>query len=167
VNGYAVIIRADVTPPLDERQLAAVSAEAGGTIAYDSGTGVLRFTVSTPDPDADAVSVLAYGADTITRAVRLAGAAASIREGRVLSWEDFEAETFRPATPRGGLAGVAEVTEILGVSRARVYQLMEGHEDFPKPAADLKGGPVWDRTEVETWERGWDRKRTGRPRKTA
>lgn len=160
--GYAVIIRAIITPQLTEQQLAAVSAEAHGTIAYDSGTGVLRFTVSTPDPDADMVSVLAYGADTVTRAVRLAGASASIREGRVLSWGDFEAETFRPSTPRGGLAGVAEAAEILGVSRQRVAEIRKDHGEFPAPVADLKSGPVWDRVEIERFERGWERKRTGR-----
>jgi len=140
----------------------ASGAEAQGTIAYDSGTGILRFTVSTPDPDADMVSVLAYGAETVTRAVRVAGASASIREGRVLSWGDFEAETFRPSTPQAGLAGVAEVAEILGVSRQRVAEIRKDHEAFPAPVADLKSGPVWDRAEVERFERGWERKRTGR-----
>lgn len=161
MDGYAVIIRADITPGLTDRQLAIVHKEAGDTVSYDRQKGTLRFTVSTPDPDADAVQVLTYGTETVTRAVRIAGATASIREGRVLAWEDFEAETFRS----GGLAGVAEVTEILGVSRARVYQLMRDHPDFPEPLEDLKGGPVWDRGQVEAWEGGWERKRTGRPRK--
>jgi predicted DNA-binding transcriptional regulator AlpA len=164
VDGYAIIIRADINPRLTERQLAAVSAEAGGTIAYDSGTGALRFTVSTPDPDAEAVSVVEYGVRTVTSAVRRAGAAAVIREARAVAWEDFEAETFRPNTPQGGLAGVAEVAEILGVTRQRVAELRKDHADFPAPVQVLKAGPVWDRAELEAWERGWERKRTGRPK---
>lgn len=160
--GYAVIIRAIITPQLTERQLAAVSAEAGGTIAYDIGAGILRFTVSTPDPDADMVSLLAYGVDTVTRAVRVAGASASIREGRVLSREDFEAEMFRPSTPPGGLVGVAETAAILGVSRQRVAEIRKDHKEFPAPVDDLKSGPVWDRAEVERFDRSWERKRTGR-----
>lgn len=165
MDGHAVIIRAVISPALDERQLAAVSAEAHGTIAYDSRTGMLRFTVSTPDPDADAVTVLRYGVDTVTRAVRLAGSAAVIREGRVLSWEDYEAETFRPATPHGGLAGVAEAADLLGVSRQRLADIRK-NPAFPQPVADLKAGPVWDRAEIERFERGWDRK-AGRPAKNS
>lgn len=163
MDGYAVITRAVIEPRLTERQLAAVSAETGGTISYDSSTGMLRFTVSTPDPDADAATVFAYGIGMLTRAVRLAGAAASIREVRVLSWEDFEAETFRPSTPASGLAGVAETAEILGISRQRLADVRK-NPAFPRPVADLKSGPVWDRAEIERFERGWDR-RAGRPAK--
>lgn len=166
MNGYAVIIRADIKPALDSRQLDAVAIEAHGTIAYDRSTSVLLFSTSTPDPDADAVTVLKYGIDTVTSAVHRAGSTASIREGRVVDWEDFEAETFRPATPRGGLAGRAEAAEILGVSPQRVNQLRDEHADFPRPVDDLKSGPVWDRAELEAFNRGWDRKRTGRPRKS-
>lgn len=162
MDGYAVIIRAVVTPQLAEQQLAAVSAAAGGTIAYDSGTSVLRYTPSSAgDADATVGAVLTGAEATLTRAVRRAGAAVVIQEARVLTWDDFEAETFRS----GVLAGVAEAVEILGVSRARLYQLVGDHKDFPRPIAQLKGGPVWDRGQVEAWERGWERKRTGRPRK--
>lgn len=162
MDGYAVIIKANVTPRLDERQLAVVSDEAHGTIAYDSATGALRFTVTTPDPDADMITVLRYGAETVTRAVRAAGAAADIREGRVITWEDYEAETFRPGA---GFAGAAEAADLLGVSRQRLADIRK-QPAFPQPVADLKAGPVWDRAEIERFTRGWDR-RAGRPAKTS
>lgn len=161
MNGYAVIIKANVTPRLDDRQLAVVSDEAHGTIAYDSATGALRFTATTPDPDADMVIVLRYGAETVTRAVRAAGATADIREGRVITWEDYEAETFRP---RAALAGAAEAADLLGVTRQRLADIRKMAR-FPQPVADLKAGPVWDRAEIERFSNKWDRK-AGRPAKT-
>lgn len=166
MDRYAVIVRAAVAPDLAERQVAAIAVDAKGTLSYDSRAGVLRLTASTETAEMDVETALKHAVGDLRRAVRRhAGEAVDVREGRVLPWDEFEAETFRPSAPRGGLAGVSEVTEILGVSRARVYQLAEDHEDFPRPVQELKAGPVWDRAEVEAWERGWERKRTGRPRK--
>ncbi len=49
------------------------------------------------------------------------------------------------------LMGMAEIAEMLGVSRQRVAQLIETYDDFPKPEVELTGGRVWSRTAVETW----------------
>src|SRR5690242_3103449 len=49
------------------------------------------------------------------------------------------------------LVGMAEIAEILGVSRQRVAQLIETYDDFPKPEVELSGGRVWSRTAIETW----------------
>lgn len=46
---------------------------------------------------------------------------------------------------------MAEIAEMIGVSRQRVAQLIESYEDFPKPEVELTGGRVWSRTAVETW----------------
>jgi predicted DNA-binding transcriptional regulator AlpA len=56
-----------------------------------------------------------------------------------------------------------EVAELLGISRQRVYQLLEEHDDFPRPVSDTPRGAVWDRREVEYWAR--KPRRPGRPRK--
>lgn len=56
-----------------------------------------------------------------------------------------------------------EVAELLGVSRQRVYQLLEEHDDFPHPIAETPRGAVWARREVEGWAR--KPRRPGRPRK--
>lgn len=64
---------------------------------------------------------------------------------------------------RPEVVGVAEIAELLGVSRQRVHQLVHEHTDFPSPLAELGAGrqkmKVWLRAEVEVWAR-----RTGRLR---
>jgi predicted DNA-binding transcriptional regulator AlpA len=61
------------------------------------------------------------------------------------------------------LAGVHEVAELLGVSRQRVYKLMEQRPDFPTPTAVLRGGSVWEAAEIVRWAAANPR-RPGRPR---
>lgn len=167
MNAYAVIISAPVTgtEPVTAGQLNALTVSLGrGNAAYDSSTRELRVTTHADAPTVD--DAMRQVQADVERAAAIAGIRLDDRdELRAVSWERFEAEALRPSTPRGGLAGVAEVAEILGVSRARVYQLAKDHPDFPDPVADLAAGPVWDRAEVEAFERNWGRKRTGRPRK--
>src|SRR5687768_14659596 len=49
------------------------------------------------------------------------------------------------------LVGMAEIAEMLGVSRQRVAQLAESYDDFPAPEVELTAGRIWSRTAVETW----------------
>lgn len=49
------------------------------------------------------------------------------------------------------MVGVAEIAELLGVSRQRVNQLASSYADFPEPEADLAAGRVWSREAVEGW----------------
>jgi predicted DNA-binding transcriptional regulator AlpA len=62
------------------------------------------------------------------------------------------------------LLGASDVAKLLGVSRQRVYELLDTHEDFPRPVASLARGAVWDRGQVEAWVATWKR-RPGRPAK--
>ncbi len=55
------------------------------------------------------------------------------------------------------LVGVAEIAEMLGVTRQRVNQLIKEAADFPTPEAELSAGRIWRRDAVEEWAR-----RTGR-----
>jgi predicted DNA-binding transcriptional regulator AlpA len=48
------------------------------------------------------------------------------------------------------LVGAAELVQLLGVNRARAYQISR-HPDFPPPVADLIGGKIWDLADVQTW----------------
>lgn len=50
------------------------------------------------------------------------------------------------------LVGVAEIAELLGVTRQRVHQLMRS-PDFPAPVAELSAGRIWNLDEVESWAR--------------
>ncbi len=58
---------------------------------------------------------------------------------------------------------MAEIAEILGVSRQRVGQLIETYEDFPKPEVELSGGRIWSRTAIETWIASHPQRGPGRP----
>jgi len=62
------------------------------------------------------------------------------------------------------LAGVAEVAELLGVSRERVRQL-RAEPDFPEPVAELQATPLWRRSEVARWDSGRRRRPGRRPEK--
>lgn len=50
------------------------------------------------------------------------------------------------------LMGVAEIAELLGLTRQRVHQLRQ-LDDFPEPFTTLAVGAVWDGDVVETWAR--------------
>src|SRR3954447_22036488 len=65
------------------------------------------------------------------------------------------------------LVGMAEIAEILGVSRQRVAQLIETYEDFPKPEVELTSGRVWSRTAIETWIASHPERGPGRPEEGA
>jgi predicted DNA-binding transcriptional regulator AlpA len=54
------------------------------------------------------------------------------------------------------LMGVAEIAELLGVTRQRVHQLTKSPE-FPRPVAELSAGAIWERDAVEAWARSTGR----------
>lgn len=79
----------------------------------------------------------------------------------VLTFAEHDRALDEPAIPQ--LVGVAEVAELLGVSRQRASQLhRERRPGFPVPVVELASGPVWTRAGVVEFVRGWDR-RPGRP----
>jgi hypothetical protein len=59
------------------------------------------------------------------------------------------------------LVGVAEIAEMLGVSKQRVGQLRDV-KGFPSPAAVLAVGPIWRASSLERFVSEWSR-RPGRP----
>jgi hypothetical protein len=61
------------------------------------------------------------------------------------------------------LVGLAEIAEILGVSKQRVSQLVSSYDDFPLPESELASGRIWSRTAVETWIATHQERRPGRP----
>ena len=52
---------------------------------------------------------------------------------------------------RSTLVGVAEIADVFGVSRQAASNWRERHADFPKPAATLKSGPVWELPDILSW----------------
>jgi hypothetical protein len=49
------------------------------------------------------------------------------------------------------LVGVAEVADLLGISRQRVNVLLRTARDFPVPVAELKACRIWRREDVVRW----------------
>lgn len=47
--------------------------------------------------------------------------------------------------------GLSEVAELLGSSRQTVGNWRQRRPDFPKPLAELKSGPIWNRAEIVAW----------------
>jgi predicted DNA-binding transcriptional regulator AlpA len=62
------------------------------------------------------------------------------------------------------LVGVAEVAEILKVSRQRVNQLVQIDPEFPAPQATIAAGRIWLRSQIEEWAEAHPR-RTNRTTK--
>jgi len=62
------------------------------------------------------------------------------------------------------VVGVPEAAEILGVSRQRVYQLIDAYPDFPAPLATLAVGRIWSRSAIEEWNQRHDDRPTGKHR---
>ncbi len=63
------------------------------------------------------------------------------------------------------MVGVPEMARILGVSRQRVYQLIEAYDDFPRPVASLAVGRIWSRAAVEEWNRLHGERPSGKHRR--
>ena len=53
--------------------------------------------------------------------------------------------------PSERLVGLAEVADLLQVSRQAVTNWRSRRGDFPAPVADLKSGPIWRHSEVLGW----------------
>jgi predicted DNA-binding transcriptional regulator AlpA len=49
------------------------------------------------------------------------------------------------------LVGLAEIAELLGVTRQRADVVVKSAEGFPEPVATLSAGRIWDRDAVERW----------------
>jgi predicted DNA-binding transcriptional regulator AlpA len=62
------------------------------------------------------------------------------------------------------LAGLAEVAEVLGVSK-RTAARYTARADFPEPVARLRAGPVWLEEDVLAWARSEPPARPGKPLK--
>lgn len=61
------------------------------------------------------------------------------------------------------LVGVAEIAEMLGVTRQRVNRMVQTIPDFPAPEAELSAGRVWKRSLIEAWIEGHPDRKPGRP----
>jgi hypothetical protein len=131
----------------------------GSVLAFGNTTYSPAFTVADDDHP---LRALEQGYERLTTAAEKAGIAHEpIVKIEMTDWHELEAELERPAHP--AVLGIAELAEILGVSRQRASQVARINA-FPKPYAELASGPVWFSTNVERFVQEWERK-PGRPRK--
>ncbi len=49
------------------------------------------------------------------------------------------------------VVGTWEIAEMIGVSRQRVDKISRTDAGFPDPAAELRSGRIWWRTDVVAW----------------
>lgn len=107
--------------------------------------------------------------DTAARLVEAAceqtGAACDIVGADVATWEEFQRRQDEPVVPP--LVGLAELATILKVSRQRARVIAQTHHDRLPEVERTSNGPLFLRSHAEEFARTWERKRTGRPRKTA
>lgn len=76
------------------------------------------------------------------------------------TYDALDRQLAQPPVPP--LVGMAEIATLLGVSRQRAHEV-SARPDFPTPVQHLAAGAVYIRAQVEAFNRGWERKRTGRP----
>ncbi len=61
------------------------------------------------------------------------------------------------------LVGMAEIAEMLGVTRQRVDKIQRTYDDFPEPEVHLTAGRIWSREAVEAWIQAHPQRPSGRP----
>lgn len=149
---YTVELSMLARRPLTEEALFA-AAEVGGVAAGTVGARELETTLTVTAADLPAAAERA-----IARITELVAGEIIAVEAMTIAEADR-----RLAAPAPEFVGVAEVAELLGVSRQRVVQLA-ARDDFPTPVARLASGPVWRKGDLSTFADGWQRK-AGRPRK--
>jgi predicted DNA-binding transcriptional regulator AlpA len=54
------------------------------------------------------------------------------------------------------IVGIAEVGQILGLSRQRT-DILSRAKGFPEPIATLTGGRIWRRADIEAWAKATGR----------
>ncbi len=55
------------------------------------------------------------------------------------------------------LVGVAEIADLLGISRQRVNRLVQTDPSFPAPEAELSAGRIWTRESIVEWAKATGR----------
>lgn len=147
---YAVEITLHTKRALTEDALFAV-AEIGGAAVGQPGGRHLETTLTVSAEDWLAAA---------DKAIKLVGERVT---GKIIAVDIMTtAEADRRSKEQPQIVGVAEVAEILGVTKQRASVICQ-RDDFPAPITKLASGPVWRAGAVSTFKAGW-RRQPGRPR---
>jgi hypothetical protein len=115
-----------------------------------------RFCVSAASPE----PAVAEALEIFHKAAANAGLPAwDVAELEAQTMGELKRQNAEPGFP--SLAGVAEIADLLGVTRQRASTLVRS-KGFPAPVAELRAGPVWTRPSVARFVDQWQR-RVGRP----
>ncbi len=135
-------------------------ADYSAVVSYDERSLSVRLTVADASPE-HAIH-LALEPVAIARTKAGLGESPPIRI-EVESMEELDRRIQESNAPE--LIGVAELAELIGVSRQRASELARSR-DFPAPIVTLASGPIWRKAAVARHVSRWPR-RPGRPRKGA
>ena len=149
---YVVTLIFEIAEPVTAEALERVAAVGGAASAVGERQIETSLTVEAESP--------ARAIDAATDALMVRG---SVVGAEAIT--EAEADRRLAERPFPELAGMAEIAEMLGISRQRISVLRKRHE-FPAPVAILASGPVWRRGDLSTFADGWQR-HAGRPRKAA
>lgn len=160
-HGYSILAEFWGKVPRDfvddgvDELLEILQRETEGPVVGGTESGVsLRFSlVYGPEP---LLADVGTDAEKIARrAVQSIGLDLHLEALEVQTDAHLDRELATPNFPE--LVGLSEIGEMLGVSKQRVGQLRE-REDFPKPVAELRSGPVWSRPMLGHFLEGWQRR---------
>jgi len=150
---YAVHLTTDVASVTEDQLDSLVDGliKRAAAVGFEDGRLTAQMTVSAMDfPGA----VQDGGTDLLAE-LAMMDIAAEVVAVEVRTAEEFDRWLTRPQRPED-LVSTAEVAGILGVSRQRVLQLAETHEDFPSAvrvgSAMLRSGSAVRRFAAE-WKR--------------
>jgi hypothetical protein len=127
-------------------------ADVGIAVASHDG----RLSVTLTAHEETAGDAFGRSLDRVYRHVQPKATVASVE---VLADAEVDRRLAEPAFPE--LAGIAEVAQLLGVSKQRASEL-QTREGFPAPVAVLRSGPIWRKEDLSSFAARWERK-PGRP----
>lgn len=142
---------------LTDDQADALMSVAGVTSARTNGAQLIIELETSADRLATAAADMAATAENAYQAAF--GTLGQSVGVRVLTSAERDYEIAHPFVP--SLVGVADIGDMLGVSRQRAHQLTQT-EGFPAPIDSIGQTAVYLRSQVLGWESGWSRQ-TGRP----
>ena len=155
---------ASINARIEREDLEAIAEELLDRLGDDAVVGVEADALEV-DISVRARDVLAAARKAVDRATlalsKLKISSISIDALTLQTEAELDEELAQPSYPE--LVGVAEIADILGVSRQRVHELSQ-RRDFPVPIARLAAGPVWPRPWLNRFVDSWERK-PGRPKR--
>jgi hypothetical protein len=123
------------------------SSDRDGVVVEDDGTLGVRFTVRAPN----ALHAVGEGVAIWHAVAQTAGIATwPVVRAEASTYDQLERQIRASALPP--LVGVAEVADMLQVSKPRVCALSD-QQKLPRPLIRLASGPVWTAAGIEKFKR--------------